>query len=37
MEEYEALFDQWIRSNDGFLVVYAIDNVESFMRIPIII
>ena len=37
MEEYETLYDQWIRSNDGFLIVYAIDNWETFEKIQIII
>eukprot|EP01083_Nonionella_stella_P182064 654015_1 len=29
-EEYAALQDQWIREGDGFLIVYAINSVESF-------
>mmetsp|Transcript_5650 Transcript_5650/g.9479 ORF Transcript_5650/g.9479 Transcript_5650/m.9479 type:complete len:197 (+) Transcript_5650:96-686(+) len=29
-EEYAALQDQWIREGDGFLIVYAINNRDSF-------
>jgi len=35
-EEYAALQDQWIREGDGFLIVYAINAMESFTEAEVI-
>ena len=32
MDHYEAIFDQYIQVSVGFLVVFAIDNYESFRK-----
>jgi len=33
-EEYTSLRDQWIRSGEGFLLIYSITSRSSFARIP---
>jgi len=32
-EEYESMQDQWFRTGEGFLMIYAITNKKSFMEI----
>lgn len=32
-EEYESMQDQWFRTGEGFLMIYAITNKKSFLEI----
>lgn len=32
MDHYESIFDQYIQVSSGFLVVFALDNHESFLK-----
>ena len=32
-EEYSAMRDQYMRTGDGFLIVFAVDNRDSFENV----
>lgn len=32
-DDYKSMFDKWVNENDGFILVYSIDNEESFNSI----